>query len=117
MATYSKTILSGSTNGKGIQVTNSSPGTTIHTAVAGTSDLDEIWLYAVNTGGADSKLTVEWGGTTNPDDYIEIAAVTTEAGLVLVAPGILLQNGLIVKAFSGGINTINIFGYVNRITA
>ena len=114
MATYSKQLLSGSTNGKGIKIANTS--TTVHTAVAGTSDIDEIWLYAVNSSGSDVKLTVEWGGTTDPDDHIEVT-ITAEAGLTLVAPGIPLQNGLIVKAKGGTTNVILIHGYVNRITA
>ena len=114
MATYSKQLLSGSTNGKGIKIANTS--TTVHTAVAGTSDIDEIWLYAVNSSGSDVKLTVEWGGTTDPDDHIEVT-ITAEAGLTLVAPGIPLQNGLIVKAKGGTTNGILIHGYVNRITA
>ena len=114
MATYSKQLLSGSTNGKGIKIAN--PSTTVHTAVAGTSDIDEIWLYAVNSSGSDVKLTVEWGGTTDPDDHIEVT-ITAEAGLTLVAPGIPLQNGLIVKAKGGTTNVILVHGYVNRITA
>ena len=114
MATYSKQLLSGSTNGKGIKIANTS--TTVHTAVAGTSDIDEIWLYAVNSSGSDVKLTVEWGGTTDPDDHIEVT-ITAEAGLTLVAPGIPLQNGLIVKAKGATTNVILIHGYVNRITA
>ena len=59
MATYSKQLLSGSTNGKNIEVAaTASAGTTIHTAVAGTSDMDEIWLYACNTDSSDRKLTI-----------------------------------------------------------
>ncbi len=53
MATYSKVLLSGSTNGKGIKIASSS--TTVHTAIAGTSSIDEIWLYAVNSSAADVK--------------------------------------------------------------
>ena len=73
MATYSKQLLSGGTNGKNIKVAaTASAGTTIHTAVAGTSDMDEIWLYACNTDSSDRKLTIEYGGTTSPDDLTEI---------------------------------------------
>jgi hypothetical protein len=36
--------------------------------------------------------------------------------LVLIAPGIPLQNGLVIKAFAATANVINIFGYVNRIS-
>ena len=117
MATYSKQLLSGGTNGKNIKVAaTASAGTTIHTAVAGTSDMDEIWLYACNTDSSDRKLTIEYGGTTSPDDLTEIT-IGAEAGWVVIAPGMLLQNGLIVKAFAASANVVNINGYVNRITA
>jgi hypothetical protein len=116
MATYSKQLLSGSTNGKGILVAaTASAGTVIHTAVSGTSSLDEVWLYAHNTSASSVKLTLEWGGVTSPNDLIEVTIPVDGTGLVLVAPGILLQNGLIVRAFAGTGNVINIFGYVNRI--
>ena len=115
MATYSKELLSGSTEGKGILVAaDETPGTTIHTAVAGTTDIDEIWLYAVNTHSADIKLTLEWGEATEPNGNVEIT-VPTEAGLMLLTPGLLLQGGNIVKAFAGTANEIVIHGYVNKI--
>ena len=115
MATYSKELLSGSTQGKGILVAaTSTAGTTIHTAVSGTTDLDEIWLYAVNAHSADIKLTLEWGEATEPNGNIEIT-VPTEAGLMLLTPGLLLQNGLVVKAFAGTANEVVIHGYVNKI--
>ena len=117
MAPYSNQLLSGGTNGKNIEVAaTSSAGTTIHTAVAGTSDMDEIWLYACNTDSSDRKLTIEYGGTTSSDDLTEIT-IEAEAGWVLVCPGLLLQNGLIVKAFAASANVVNINGFVNRITA
>ncbi len=116
MPTYSKQLLSGSTNGRGIKVAaTATAGTLIHTAIAGTSSEDEIWLYAHNTSASSVKLTLEWGGVTAPDDHIEINIGAEGTGLILVAPGILLQNGLIVRAFAATANVINIFGYVNRI--
>ena len=117
MATYAKQLLSGSTNGKGILVVaTSTAGTTIHTAVSGTSDMDELWIYAVNTHSADIKLTLEWGEATEPNGNIEIT-VPFEEGLMLLVPGLLLQNGLTVKAFAGTGSEIVIHGYANRITA
>ena len=115
MATYSKELLSGSTQGKGVLVVaTSTAGTTIHTAVAGTTDVDEIWLYAVNAHTADIKLTLEWGEATEPTGNIEIT-VPSEAGLMLLTPGLLLQNGLVVKAFAGTASEVVIHGWVNRI--
>jgi len=116
MPTYSKQLLSGSTNGKGIKVAaTATAGTLIHTAVSGTSSLDEVWLYAHNTSSAAVKLTLEWGGVAAPDDHIEINIGAEGTGLILVAPGILLQNSLVVRAFAATANVLNIFGYVNRI--
>ena len=117
MATFSKELLSGGTNGKNVKVVaTATAGTTIHTAVSGTSDMDEVWLYAMNTDSDDRKLTIEYGGTTSPDDLTEIT-IGTEAGWVLVCPGLLLQNSLVIKAFAAAANVVVINGYVNRITA
>ena len=116
MATFTKTLLSGSTQGKAIKVAaTSTAGTTIHTAVSGTSSLDEVWLYAHNSSAASVKLTLEWGEATAPDGNIEINIGAEGTGLVLVAPGLLLQNSLVVKAFAGTANVITLTGYVNRI--
>ena len=117
MATYSKVLLSGSTNGKQIKVVQTATaGTTIHTATSGTSNLDEIWLYAVNSSSSAVKLTIEWGEATAPDGNIEVT-VPAEDGYMLVVPGLLLQNSLVVKAFAATANVVLINGYVNRITA
>lgn len=115
MATFTKKLLSGGTNGKSIKVAaTSSPGTTIHTTPAGTTTLDEIWLWANNTSTSSVKLTIQFGGTTSPDDDIELT-IPGEAGPVPVIEGWLLQNGLIVKAFAGTTNVITINGYAHLI--
>ena len=117
MATFTKTLLSGSTNGKAIKVVQTATaGTTIHTAVSGTSSIDEIWLYAHNSSAATVKLTLEWGEATAPDGNIEINIGAEGTGLVLVSPGLLLQNALVVKAFAATANVITLTGYVNRIS-
>ncbi len=115
MAVFTKRILSGSTNGRQIKVaTTATAGTLIHTAVAGTSDIDEVYLYAVNSSTSAVKLTIEFGGVTSPDDLIE-QTIPAESGLELIVPGLPLQNGLVVRAFAGTSNLIMISGYVNRI--
>jgi len=117
MATYTKNLLSGSTNGKAIKVVQTATaGDTIHTAVAGTSDFDEIWLYAYNGHTVDVILTIEFGGASVPDQNI-IATIPYKAGLVPIVPGLLLQNGLVIKAFANVANVVTIIGFVNRITA
>ena len=105
MATYGKQLLSGGTSGRNIKVVaTATAGTTIHTAVAGSSDIDEVWLYACNTDSSTRKLTIEYGGVSSPDDLVELT-LDNEAGWILVCPGLLLNGGLVVN------------GFVNRITA
>lgn len=117
MATYSKQKLSGSTNGKQIKVAaTATAGTLIHTAVAGTSDWDEVWIYAVNSATASKKLTIEWGEATAPDGNIEVS-IPSEGGYILVVPGLLLQNSLEIRVFCETADVVLINGFVNRITA
>lgn len=118
MANFSKLILSGSTDGRAIKVAaTATAGTTIHTGSSTATTIDEVWLYAQNTDTTARKLTIEWGGTSAPDDLIELT-VGAESGLVLVAPGLLIKGNatpLVVRAFAATTNVITIHGYVNRI--
>ena len=118
MATFNKAKLSGSTDGLGIKVTGTGTGSTVtvHTAVAGTTAgvFDEIWLYANNTSSSAVKLTLEWGTATAADGNIELT-IAAEAGLVLVVPGLILQNTKVVKAFAGTADVILLSGFVNAI--
>jgi len=117
MATYSKQKLSGCTNGKAIKVTQTATaGDTIHTAINNETDWDEIWLWAVNSDTVPRELTLEWGEATAPDGNIK-QTIPAKSGLVLVAPGLMLQNSLVVKAFAAAANVVMIHGFVNRITA
>jgi len=118
MATFSKSKLSGSTDGKGVLVVAAAtPGTVIHTAgaVTGDDNFDEVWLWAMNTDAADRKLTLEIGGTTV--GFLDEQTITTEGGFVLVVPGLILQNAAVLAAFASVANVINLHGFVNKIRA
>lgn len=118
MAIVKKRKLSGSTDGRGIKVVaTATAGTTIHTAVAGTTagTFDEIWLYAYNGHTDTLTLTIEFGGVTVPDDNI-VLTLASKSGLQLIVPGLILQNGTAVKAFASSANLITIYGFVNTIT-
>ena len=119
MATFTKKILSGSTDGKAVKVAaTATAGTLIHTGSTTTTTLDEVWIYAVNTSASAVKLTIEWGEATAPDGNIEVT-VQPEAGLVTVIPGLLIKGNataLTVKAFAETANVICIHGFVNQIT-
>ena len=117
MATYSRILLSGSTNGREIPVAaTATPGTAIHTAVTGTTSFDEIYLWASNVTAAAATLTVEWGGVTDPGDHIVKGySIPANSARYPLVTGEVLNNGLLVKAFSGTGSAINVGGYVNRI--
>jgi hypothetical protein len=118
MATFTKNHLSGSTDGKLIKVAaTATPGTTIHTGPTDTAHFHELWLYAVNSDTTDRKLTIEFGGTSAPDDLIEFT-VKAENGLYLIVPGLVIQgnaSALVVRAFAATTNVVMIGGYVNEI--
>ncbi len=113
MATFAKVLLSGSTNGRNIKVVaTATPGTTIHTAHA--SAQDELWIWAQNSDTTARKLTIELGGTTVPDDLIEMT-IPAEGGPVCVIPGWPLTGGVVVRAFAATANVVLVNGFVNRI--
>jgi hypothetical protein len=120
MATFAKIKLSASTDGLGILVDDdATAGKLIHTGSGTATTYDEVWLYAANYDSTDRKLTIEWGAAT-AGTIIE-QTITAEGGLVLVVPGLLIKGNastaLEVRAFAATTSSIQIFGYVNQITA
>lgn len=120
MATFTKTLLSGSTQGREIKVVaTASSGTTIHATGTSSTVIDEVWLYAYNSSASAVTLTIQWGSTSTPDDDIKLSIPAT-SGLTLVVPGLVLTGtgsaANTVRAFAGTTNVIMISGYVNRIS-
>jgi hypothetical protein len=119
MATFSKQLLSGSTNGRPIKVVaTSSTGTTIHATGTSSSVIDEVWLYAYNSHTSTVLLTIQFGGTSTPDDDIKIS-IPSQSGLTLVVPGLILRGtgsaATTIAAYAATTNVITLSGYVNRI--
>lgn len=109
-------LLSGSTNGKGVKITaTAATGTTIHTAVtgAGATTFDEVYLWAQNMATGSKLLTLEYGGTTSPDNRIS-ATIPSKDGLYLLVPGLRVNGGVVVRAFAASTSSIIVYGYVNR---
>lgn len=116
---FSHEVLTGSTNGLGIKVitTVTTGAVTVHTAIAGATSRDEVWLYAVNNNatGVTRTLTIEFGGVVSLDNLI-ITPIPPRVGPVLVLPGIPLRNTLLVRAFADVIDEVMLYGYCNRVT-
>lgn len=120
MATYSKVLLSGSTNGQPILVTaTSSTGTTIHATGTSSSTIDEIHLFAYNSDSGAILLTIQFGGTTSPNNDVKLS-IPPQTGLTYVIPGLCLTGtgaaATTVYAYAGTGSKVTISGYVNRIS-
>lgn len=118
MATYSKQLLSGSTQGTPIAVAaTTSPGTTIHSTGTSSTTIDEVWLYATNTSSSAVTLTIQYGGTATVNQIQ--SSIPANSGLTLVIPGLIVTGSGAaansILAYAGTTNVVNISGYVNRV--
>lgn len=113
MALSKEFLTGGSGDGRGIKVTGTATGTavTVHTVPAGA--IDTVRLYARNDDTVLRTLTVEFGGTTDPDDQIK--ADLQPGVLTLVVPALPLGAALAVKAFADAADVVVIHGDVNRV--
>ena len=119
MTTYAVKPLSGSTDFRGVKVAaTATPGTSLHVAgaVTGDNNLDVVNLEAVNTDTVARKLTIEWGGTTAPDDLTEIT-LPPESGRIPVVDSGRIRNGLTIRAFAETANVVIVFGHVLAVRA
>lgn len=117
MASYSREKLSGSTNGKSIKIAaTATAGTTIHTAIAGTTSWDEVYVWITNTDSSARTLTIEYGGVTDPDNLVvKTLSIPANSPPIPILTGQILQNGLVIGMFASAANVLLATGYVNRI--
>lgn len=116
MATYSRELLSSSTDGKAITLGTGS--TTIHTTPTGTTSKDEIYLWVTNTSGASVPLILFWGGSANPGDAVCLnVPIPPNSPPIRVLDGQSLRNGKVLTgAAVGSASALIVIGHVNRIT-
>lgn len=110
--------LSGSTNGRGIKITATSAGAaqTLHST--GTTDPEDIRLQVRNELSQEVVLTILWGGTTNPDDYLEFTIPANKQLYTFLAQPLFPSgSALDVKAFADQANALIILGTVQVLTS
>jgi hypothetical protein len=102
-----------STNGLQIPITGtaSGAGTTVHTAVAGTDEWDQVTLEGTNVDAASQPFCVEVGGSgAGFQRWFSLRPKSTE-----VLTSFRVNNGTVVKVFcAGGANLINVAVEVDR---
>lgn len=117
MNTFEKLTLSGSSNGAPIQVTGTAAGSSVivHTATSQVDETDEVWLYANSIGTGNAVTLTIYVGTDSAANRIQVG-VPSKQGLIYVIPGLVYKGGLVLRAYAGSANEINLHGWVNRIT-
>lgn len=113
---YARLLLSGSTSGRQIPVVaTSTPGTLVHTAVAGAASFDEVFLWAANVTAAARTLTVQWGGVSDPGDHlVKTVTLPPYSTRNLISMGEVLNGGLEIRAFCDSASGVNVGGFVLR---
>jgi len=117
MATISKDILSGSTDGKPIAVPiNTGTFATVHTGPTSTSDFHEVFIYCTNANGSvNEQVTVRLNGSNNDG---KIKAVVPPQETLLIVPGIPIKgnsSAVVIDVGGSSNGSANVFGYVNKI--
>lgn len=120
MATITKAVLSGSTDGRGVLIQQTATaGTLIHTGPTATTTIDEVYLYAANNNTSTNsvELQILWGADTDPNDRIRVT-IPAKDGLYQVIPGMSIQGNataLTIRALIDVTDSISIHGWANRI--
>ncbi len=112
MPSFTPIIPSGSTDGRPIQLSDSS--TELHDSVAGTTHMDEVFVYVNNTSATAVKVTIEVGAATA--GFLIEDTIPAESGTVLMLPGIRVQNTTNIDGKAGTASVCNATVIVNRIT-
>lgn len=109
-------LLSGSTNGRPVKIAaTSSAGTTVHTATSALDEVDSIFLWLTNTDSSARTVTVQWGGTSDPDDSMaKTYTIAANSAPTQIALGQTLNGGVVVKVFASVTNVVLATGYVVR---
>lgn len=115
MAVYSPQILSGSTNGRPIQINaTTSPGTAIHTVSTATGTVEDIFVDAFNTATAERLLVIELGSTATANHLY--AKVPPQDGPFRIVAGLRMTGatGISIAAFATATGALVVAGGVNR---
>jgi hypothetical protein len=121
MATFTRAILSVSTDGAAINISGSVAAQLIlvHTGPTVTTTIHEVFLYAENCDDVSNtaiQFAVGFGGSSTGDFVYHW--LTPQAGLELIIPGLPIQGNatpLTVKCYASKADMIKVRGYVNVI--
>ena len=109
-------LLSGSTSGQPIPVTvtDVSSAVTVHTAVSGTTDIDEVLLWASNITAAAATISLIVGGTGDAYHLLKSISVPPRSQIPILCRA-RFNGAAVLKAYASVASAINLHGGVDRI--
>jgi hypothetical protein len=88
---------------------------TVHTAISGVYNWDDVWIWAANTDTVSRTISLYFGAHSSLGDQVVGNYDLPPGGApVLICPGLFIQNSGVVEAYASIANKINLTGYVNR---
>lgn len=107
--------LSGSTNGRPIQITGTTTGTAVvlHTATATVTEIDKVWIWITNTSAVQETVTIEFG-TAGAGFEIDFKVPANDAILAVAGAAIGGAAGQSIEAFATTGSVLNAFGHIER---
>lgn len=117
MAKKRQNIISESVGGKPIPVNatllaNAAP---LHEICEGDVDMDEVFLYAANSDDADAKeISIYHEDSEGTQTLVTRVDVPAKQGQILLAPGLIYNQGGKLIAIAGEAGKITISGWVNQ---
>lgn len=115
MATYSRSLFSGATNGRPLALSISTNTTTVHTVGTSTTAYNEVYLWANNVTGAAALLTLQFG-TTTADRVCSSLSIPANSPPIPIITGQNVSGGVSLSGYSDTANAINVQGYINVIS-
>ena len=120
MASFAPVHFSGSTSGKPILIAaTATPGTIIHTAIAGATQFDEVYLWITNVSAAAVTFTGEIsdGTIVAPDDlFAKLCSIPANSPPIPILTGLRYNGGMIIRMFASSGTALTVSGIVNRYT-
>lgn len=112
-------VLSGSTHGQPINLGISQTGVEVHANTAGSTTLDEVFLWAQNRSSASMAVVGFTFGISGTGNEVRVSVPPNGAAILIPGWTLLGESGgtsiACVRAFNVS-GCANVFGYINRIT-
>lgn len=104
--------VTGFTNLTGTNLLTLQNGQIIHSGINTTSNYDEVFLYAANRASSGVYLMLQWGAVATGNSIQ--TTIPPNDGLTLVSPGLVINSGSVLRAYSNVSGYISVMGYVQR---